>query len=59
MDGGVTWNQSPPGKPEEVFVDPMWFVDDRVGFALVFADGATQLWTTTDGGTTWRAVHRW
>jgi photosystem II stability/assembly factor-like uncharacterized protein len=58
-DGGATWEQSKPGKPEEVFVDPMWFVDDRVGFALVFADGATQLWTTTDAGTTWRAVHRW
>jgi photosystem II stability/assembly factor-like uncharacterized protein len=37
----------------------MWFVDDRFGFALVFADGATQLWTTADGGTTWRAVHGW
>lgn len=58
-DGGATWGQSPPGKPEEVFVDPMWFVSDRVGFALVFADGATQLWTTADGGSTWRAVHRW
>lgn len=58
-DGGVTWVQSPPGDPELVFVEPMWFVDDRVGFALVFADGATQLWTTVDGGTTWRPVHRW
>jgi photosystem II stability/assembly factor-like uncharacterized protein len=59
LDGGVTWNRSPPGKPEEVFVDPMWFVDDRVGFALVLADGTTQLWTTADGGVTWKAVHRW
>ena len=58
-DGGGTWSQSPPGKPEDVFVDPMWFVDDRVGFALVFADGATQLWSTADGGATWKAVHRW
>jgi len=58
-DGGGTWSQAPPGKPEDVFVDPMWFVDDRVGFALVFADGATQLWTTADGGATWKAVHRW
>jgi photosystem II stability/assembly factor-like uncharacterized protein len=58
-DGGATWGQSPPGDPEIVFVDPMWFVNDRVGFALVFADGATQLWTTADGGKTWKAVHRW
>jgi len=58
-DGGATWDQAPPGKPEDVFVDPMWFVNDRVGFALVFSDGATQLRTTADGGTTWQAVHRW
>jgi photosystem II stability/assembly factor-like uncharacterized protein len=58
-DGGASWEQSPPGKPEEVFVDPMWFVNDRVGFALVFADGATQLWTTVEDGSTWRPVHRW
>ena len=58
-DGGARWTQSPPGKAEEVFVDPMWFVDDRVGFALVFADGAMELWETADGGGTWRAVHRW
>ncbi len=58
-DGGATWTRSPPGKPEELFVDPMWFVSEKVGFALVFADGATQLWTTADGGATWRAVHRW
>jgi photosystem II stability/assembly factor-like uncharacterized protein len=58
-DGGMTWDQASPGKPEDVFVDPMWFVNDQVGFALVFADGVPQLWTTADGSTTWRAVHRW
>jgi photosystem II stability/assembly factor-like uncharacterized protein len=60
LDGGLTWDQSPPGKPEEVFVDPMWFVNDQVGFALVSLEGGvTQLWSTADGGETWKSVHRW
>jgi photosystem II stability/assembly factor-like uncharacterized protein len=60
LDGGLTWDQSPPGKPEEVFVDPMWFVNDQVGFALVSLEGGvTQLWSSADGGKTWKSVHRW
>jgi photosystem II stability/assembly factor-like uncharacterized protein len=59
VDGGASWKEAPPGRPEEVFVHQMWFVDGDHGFALVFADGATKLWTTADGGATWKAVHRW
>lgn len=59
VDGGATWKYAPPGRPEEVFVHSMWFVDGDHGFALVFSDGATRLWTTDDGGVTWAEVHRW
>jgi len=58
-DGGATWKNAPPGRPEEVFVNSMWFVNDDRGFALVFADGATRLWITVDGGVNWAEVHTW
>jgi hypothetical protein len=57
-DGGRTWTNGPPGKPEEIFVSSMSAASDERAFAVVF-DGdrrVTGLIGTDDAGVTWHDV---
>jgi photosystem II stability/assembly factor-like uncharacterized protein len=56
LDGGRTWTSGPPGVPEEVFIDSIWFVSDELGFAL---DEQMHLLGTSDGGAHWSSIHTW
>jgi hypothetical protein len=57
-DGGRTWTNGPPGKPEDVFVSSVSVVGEDAAFAIVF-DGerrVTGVVGTEDGGVTWHDV---
>lgn len=56
LDGGRKWTSGPPGVPEEVFIDSIWFVSDKIGFAL---DEQMHLLGTSDGGAHWSTIHTW
>jgi hypothetical protein len=54
--GGVTMLHD--ASPQVASFGAVTFVTPKVGFALAdFADDATQLWRTTDGGQTWSIVN--
>jgi hypothetical protein len=58
VDAGATWNNAPPGKPEEVFVSRVSVLTDDAAFAIV-SDGerrVTGVIGTEDGGVTWHDV---
>jgi hypothetical protein len=57
-DAGRTWTNSPPGKPEDIFVKAVSVVSDDTVFAVVF-DGdrrVTGIIGTEDAGVTWHDI---
>jgi hypothetical protein len=51
---------TPPGRPEEIFVSSMWFVDETDGFALAFPNGGPEeLLRTRDKGLHWQPAYSW
>lgn len=57
IDGGRSWEFTlGPGDPKHADLEDLFFLDETMGLVHVKEAGAHKLFTTADGGETWRGV---